>query len=468
MLELRESCHVPRSTAEVSRYLADFSTAAEWDPTTVSAKRLDSGPIAEGARFELVCKLPLGTTRVRYTLTGLKHGEQLTLSGESAFFTVDDDIQLTATDGGCRIDYRASFQFPAFIERLVQKDPAGLEAMGRRTIESLATALRDDNPSPEAQEDTRRADRWLLPGVAHFTRAGYRRGRRRWPASTTDISGRHIVLTGATSGLGMAAASTLADAGAHLTLVARNRDRGESTVAELQSRSGNRDIVLECADLGLLQDTDDLAARLREQGRPVDVLINNAGALFNQRGETAEGLEQSFALLLLSPWRLGLGLLPLLRQSHGGRVINVVSGGMYTQKLDLDILAGQTDDYNGSVAYAQAKRALMIVTEHWAEAWSDDGISVNAMHPGWADTPGVESALPLFHKLVGPFLRSPEEGADTIVWLSRAREAGLVSGQLFLDREPRPTHLLHRTRESAADREALLALLEQYRPDSKG
>lgn len=466
MLELRETCHVKRTPLEVSHYLADFSTAAEWDPTTVSARRLDSGPVAAGSRFELRCKLPLGTTRVRYTLTGLEHGEYLTLSGESALFSVDDDIRLTACDGGCRIDYCARFRFPAPVERLVARNPAGFEAMGQRTIASLAAALQDNNPAPAAADDTRRADRWVLPGVAHFTRAGYRRGRRRWPATSTDISGRHIVLTGATSGLGMAAAQALAGAGAQLTLVARNRERGEATAAELQRTSGNRNISLECADLELLQETDALAQRLRKRGRPVDVLINNAGALFNQRADTAEGLQQSYALLLLSPWRLGLGLLPLLRKSEDPRVINVVSGGMYTQKLDLDVLTGHSDDYNGSVAYAQAKRALMIVTEHWAEAWSRHGIAVNAMHPGWADTPGVESALPLFHKLLGPVLRSPEEGADTMVWLARAREAGLVSGQLFLDREPRPTHLLQRTRESAAEREALLALLEAHRPAS--
>ncbi|MCB1733255.1 MAG: SDR family oxidoreductase, partial [Halieaceae bacterium] len=195
---------------------------------------------------------------------------------------------------------------------------------------------------------------------------------------------------------------------------------------------------------------------------PIDVLVNNAGALFNPRGETPEGLEQSFALLLLSPYRLTEGLKPLLARAGQARVINVVSGGMYSQRLDLDRLEAPVEDYSGSVAYARAKRGLMIVTRHWAQAWADQNIVVNAMHPGWADTPGVESSLPIFHRLTRPLLRTPEQGADTIVWLASASEAGKASGKLFLDRQPRSSHLLASTRETAAEREALLEALAHY------
>jgi NAD(P)-dependent dehydrogenase (short-subunit alcohol dehydrogenase family) len=110
----------------------------------------------------------------------------------------------------------------------------------------------------------------------------------------------------------------------------------------------------------------------------------------------------------------------------------------------------------------------MVVTEEWADAWADEGITVNAMHPGWADTPGVESALPGFHRVTRHILRTPEEGADTIIWLAAATEAAEVSGRLFLDREPRTTHLLKRTRErDGSEREALLAFLASYKVDAK-
>ena len=144
------------------------------------------------------------------------------------------------------------------------------------------------------------------------------------------------------------------------------------------------------------------------------------------------------------------------------RVINVVSGGMYSQKLDVDKLQARQEGYSGSVAYARCKRALTVLTEEWARDWADDGIVVNAMHPGWANTPGVETALPAFHKLTRPILRTPEEGADTIIWLAAASEAGAVSGCLFLDREPRTTHLLARTREAPAERQRLRELLEGF------
>jgi len=269
-------------------------------------------------------------------------------------------------------------------------------------------------------------------------------------------------VTGANSGIGFAAARQLAERGAQLTLVMRNPEKAAATVESLVHETGNHDITAEIADLSLMRDVDQLVDRLMAADRPIDVLINNAGALFNPRRETDEGLEASFALLLLSPYRLSRGLQPLLAACGGGRIVNVVSGGMYSQPLEVHKLIAREKNYSGSVAYARAKRALMVVTEQWADDWADDNIVVNAMHPGWADTPGVESALPGFHRLTRRILRSPDEGADTIVWLAAATEAGAVSGKLFLDREPRTTHLRDSTRETQEEREKLRAFLENF------
>jgi NAD(P)-dependent dehydrogenase (short-subunit alcohol dehydrogenase family) len=96
-----------------------------------------------------------------------------------------------------------------------------------------------------------------------------------------------------------------------------------------------------------------------------------------------------------------------------------------------------------------------VLTELWSAQWREDHIVVNAMHPGWADTPGVQDALPGFRRLTHRVLRSSQEGADTIVWLARAREADKISGHLFLDREPRTTHLRRGTLESTEERAAL-------------
>jgi len=140
----------------------------------------------------------------------------------------------------------------------------------------------------------------------------------------------------------------------------------------------------------------------------------------------------------------------------------VLSGGMYTQKIHVDDLQSRKGTYSGSVAYARAKRGLMILTEEWARRWASDGIVVNAMHPGWADTPGVVGALPEFHRVTKRVLRTPQEGADTIVWLAAATEAGRVSGDFWLDRRPHAKHVLPATRETPAERRELLKALAAF------
>ena len=157
---------------------------------------------------------------------------------------------------------------------------------------------------------------------------------------------------------------------------------------------------------------------------------------------TSEGLEKSYALLLLSPWRLCERLLPLL-QNHDrtARIINVVSGGMYAERLNLKRLNMTSDGYRGARAYAQCKRALSIMTEVWAERWQDHNIVVNAMHPGWSDTPGVQKSLPLFRRLTRLVLRSHAEGADTVVWMAQSNQAALSTANYFwIESHDRPTY----------------------------
>jgi NAD(P)-dependent dehydrogenase (short-subunit alcohol dehydrogenase family) len=184
-------------------------------------------------------------------------------------------------------------------------------------------------------------------------------------------------------------------------------------------------------------------------------LINNAGALFPERRETEAGIELTLATNLLSHFLLTNLLIPRLTASAPARIINVSSGGMYTQRIRVDDLQNAAEGYQGSIAYARTKRGQVILTELWAERLADRGIVVHAMHPGWADTPGVADSLPLFRTLTRPFLRTPEQGADTMVWLAASPEAAASSGRFWLDRRPRPTHRLRRTVETDTDRHDL-------------
>lgn len=463
MVTLQETTHVHRSVEECFAYVADFRSSAEWDATAFEAEKLTDGPVALGTTFKVRCSLPVGSVVIDYRVSEFEENEKVSLEASCWLFDGVDTISFSADGERTRIDYRADFDFKpplAYLEGALQ---AGMRGMGREAVRGLQEALEDDYDTPSASTGTARADRLLWPGLALFSKLGYKRGRRRFNPISACQRGRRIVLTGASSGLGLAAARDLAARGADLVLVARNERKAREVVEELRTESGNENIRYEIADLSLTRDVDALAERLLGEGRPIDVLINNAGALFNEWGETDEGVEQSFALLLLSPWRLTRALLPLLREAQG-RVVNVTSGGMYSQRLNVDRLEARPEGYEGASAYARCKRALMVVTEEWAGEWADDGVVVNAMHPGWADTPGVESSLPGFHRLTKRILRTPEEGADTIVWLAAATEAGEVSGKLFLDREPRTTHLLARTREKddGAERKRLLEFLEHY------
>ena len=134
---------------------------------------------------------------------------------------------------------------------------------------------------------------------------------------------------------------------------------------------------------------------------------------------------------------------------------------MYTVRLDLRSLVDEPEPFRGTAAYAQTKRIEVILNELWAEHRRGTDIGFHAMHPGWVDTPGLREALPRFHRVMRRVLRSPSQGADTIVWLGSAAAPEQVSGAFWFDRAKRPTHLLPWTRESAAERERLWVEIER-------
>lgn len=467
MISLQETTLVNRPVDECFAYVADFRTTAEWDATAFEGEKLTPGPVDLGTRFRVRCRLPVGSVTIHYEVTEFDAPDVIALDAECWLFTGVDRIAFRENPEGTEIDYRADFEFKSPFRHLASAMKPGMQRMGRSAVRGLQRALQDDNAAPAISSGAATADRLVWPGLALFSKLGYRRGRKRFKPVSASLAGRRMIVTGASSGLGLATARALAERDADLVLVMRSETKAKKVVDELRESTGNDGIRYELADLSLMSDVDALAQRLLREGRPIDALVNNAGALFNDWAETPEGLERSFALLLLSPYRLTLALKPLLAEA-GGRVVNVLSGGMYTQPLVVRHLEAKPEGYNGAVAYARCKRALMVMTEEWAEAWAPEGITVNAMHPGWADTPGVESALPGFHRLTRYILRTPEEGADTIFWLAAATEATEISGRLFLDREPRTTHLLKRTRErDGSEREALIAFLSDYEVETQ-
>jgi len=462
MLGITKTITVARCVEDCFLYVSDVRKLIEWDPA-VSATRKDSqGAVAKGSYFTVRVAIGVLSVPFRYIITEYSPNRRIVIAGRSSFLNVNDTIELNESDGQTTISYRAEFHFKFGLERLLPGLAEALDRQCQLAIEGLKSALTLTADEAVLSARSAKADTKTISALRTFTRHGYVTGRKVWAPMSERMEGRHVVLTGANSGIGLAAAIDLASAGASLTLVVRDEAKAAQTAETIKEATGRTDIHFEFADLSLLNDTDALIGRLLAKGEAIDVLINNAGALFNDHTITSEGLEQSYALLLLSPWRLCERLLPLLK-SHDttARIINVVSGGMYAERLNLKRLNMTSDGYRGARAYAQCKRALSIMTEVWAERWQEHNIVVNAMHPGWSDTPGVQKSLPLFRRLTRLVLRSHAEGADTVVWMAQSNQAALSTGKLFLDREPRSTYLLGNNVESEDDRKALEPRLQQ-------
>jgi dehydrogenase/reductase SDR family protein 12 len=302
-------------------------------------------------------------------------------------------------------------------------------------------------------------DRTVLVG---YTSLGYRLRQRWWKADDLrSMDGQVVLVTGATSGLGRAAAEGFARLGASVWVLARDARRGERARAIVAESAGSAEVHLGLCDLSDLASVREFAASFHAQTPRLDVLVNNAGVLAHERTLSADGIELTFATNVIGPFLLTNLLIPLLQHSAPSRIVNVSSGGMYTQRIRVDDLQMAGSTYDGTTAYARAKRAQVILTELWAKRLTGSGVVVHAMHPGWADTPGVRASLPRFYTVTKPFLRTPEQGADTILWLGAAPEPSQSSGKFWHDRVARPTHLLPRTRETAADRERLWAECER-------
>jgi NAD(P)-dependent dehydrogenase (short-subunit alcohol dehydrogenase family) len=300
--------------------------------------------------------------------------------------------------------------------------------------------------------------------IPSFTNVGYWLHSRSYDPIESDMSGKTVLITGGTGGLGRAAAADIAGLGARVVVIGRSRQKLEDVETALGG-----DVTGYQADLSLMSDVRALIDELAAREPRVDVLVNNVGVLLPDREVTSEGIEKTLATDLAGHFLLTNMLIPRLASSSPARIVNVTSGGMYSERIRPGDMQFERREYKGSVAYSHAKRGQVILTGMWAERLDGTGVTVNAMHPGWAKTPGVERSLPTFNAVMKPFLRTPDQGADTIVWLAAADRPSTTSGELWFDRRVAPKHLVDRTRESPADRQAmwdaLVALTGSDMPD---
>ena len=284
--------------------------------------------------------------------------------------------------------------------------------------------------------------------VGSFTKVGS--SLRAHSESWTDpehLSGRRVLVTGATSGIGLAAALRMARLGAHVHLVGRNPQKLSDAERQVAAVSEG-DVHSHLCDLSSCHGTRTLADQLGSGNLLIDVLVHNAGALLSNFTLTTEGVETTVATHLLNPYLLTEALLTSNTLAPAGLVITMSSGGMYTQRADVANLEMTAADYSGSVAYARAKRAQTLLSQYWTRRYGGSGRGFHVVHPGWVDTPGVDEGLPLFSKVMGPLLRSPDQGADTLVWLAGQADGEPASGQFWHDRQPRSLYRVPSTRLS--------------------
>ncbi len=263
-----------------------------------------------------------------------------------------------------------------------------------------------------------------------------------WPADPPRMDDQVVLVTGAASGIGLAACRGFARLGASVRPVARDRERAQDAARQIVDDVPGADVRALACDVSSTHALRALAERLCAEEPRLDVLVNNAGTMPDERKRSPEGHELMFATHVMAPFALTSWLGELLARSAPARVINVSSGGMYGQSLPAGDLLSEQTPYSPTKLYARTKREEVVITELWARELDDRGVVVHAMHPGWVDTKGVREWLPVFRALTGYIIRTPEQGADTIVWLGGAPQALERSGLFWHDRRPRPTHYL--------------------------
>ena len=250
------------------------------------------------------------------------------------------------------------------------------------------------------------------------------------------MHGKTCIVTGASTGIGLAIAQGLAARGAHVVLVCRNRERGEAAQHAIRTATNNSAVDIALADLSSQNELHRLAQELLQRYSRIHAVINNAGVVNTKRTETVDGIETVFAVNHLAYFLLTQLLLPRLIESAPARIVNVVSDAHRWDTLDFDDLQNQRR-YRGLNVYGQSKLCNLLFTRELARRIAGSGVTVNSLHPG-----GVATGLGwnngwwavLVAKMLKPFLRTAEQGADTAIYLTSAPEVATVNGTYFYNR----------------------------------
>lgn len=252
------------------------------------------------------------------------------------------------------------------------------------------------------------------------------------------MNGKTVVVTGATSGIGEVAADRLAQKGARIVFIARDRARGEATRKHLRAIAGHTDHIVHYADLTRLSDMKRVAKEIADSEPQIDVLVNNAGAMFGSRQVTEDGLERTFALNHMSYFVLTNMLLPRLKSTPGARIVSTASDAHKGNKLNFDDLQSARG-YSGYAVYGRSKLMNILFTRELARRLAGTGVTANCLHPGFVATRfGDQSggAFSFAIKAAKNFALTPEQGAETIIYLASSDEMEGRTGGYYVKSTP--------------------------------
>ncbi|HEX7969447.1 MAG TPA: SDR family oxidoreductase [Stellaceae bacterium] len=270
----------------------------------------------------------------------------------------------------------------------------------------------------------------------------------------TAMQGKVCVITGATSGIGLVAAERLAAMGARLVLVGRDKTRGEAALARIKARAPGAAPRILYGDLSLLAEIDRIAAEIGALEPRIDVLVNNAGAMFAERGVTADGLERTFALNHMAYFGVTNRLKGNLAAAAPARIVNVASAAHHRAASGLDFADLQSEHgYHYFTVYGRSKLANILFTRELARRLAGSGVTANCLHPGFVATRFGNNNSGFFNigiRIAKLFAISPEKGAETIVYLASSPEVANVSGGYFSG--CRPTKTSRAAQDDAAAR----------------
>lgn len=256
-----------------------------------------------------------------------------------------------------------------------------------------------------------------------------------------DLAGKVILVTGATDGIGKAAATEFAKRGATLTIVGRNKDKTDQVLAELKAASGNQKIEALICDLSRMADVRRAATEFKSKHDRLDVLVNNAGATFKAPVMGPDGVELTFALNHLAYFQMTAELLDLIRKTPGARVVSTSSSMQARGKLDLNSTPTSLRG-SGPNAYAASKLANVVFTKELQRRLEGTSATANCFEPGTVRTQfggfGSDQGLLLniVYTLAKPFSSTPEQGADSLIWLATSSEATSLRGEYVSKRKP--------------------------------